>query len=64
MGSDNAIDEQPIHTVYLDAFWIDQTEVTNKQYTKLCGCWTCEPPLIQFITHQIITEILNSIITP
>lgn len=25
-------DEQPAHTVALDAFWIDQTEVTNKQF--------------------------------
>ena len=25
-------DEEPIHTVYLDAFWIDQTEVTNNMY--------------------------------
>jgi formylglycine-generating enzyme required for sulfatase activity len=24
--------EQPQHTVYLDAFWIDKTEVTNDQY--------------------------------
>jgi len=25
-------DEQPAHTVALEAFWIDQTEVTNKQF--------------------------------
>ena len=39
--------EHPQHTVYLDAFWIDKTEVTNSQY-RLCveaeackepGCW-------------------------
>lgn len=28
-------DEQPRHTVVLDAFWIDRTEVTNAQY-QLC----------------------------
>ena len=30
-------DEQPQHTVYLDAFWIDRTEVTNAQYLKCAG---------------------------
>ena len=24
----------PVHTVYLDAFWIDQTEVTNEKFAK------------------------------
>ena len=33
MGSDSgASDEKPVHTVTLDAFWIDQTEVTNAMF--------------------------------
>lgn len=35
MGSDDpdaANDEQPIHTVFLDGYWIDETEVTNNEY--------------------------------
>jgi hypothetical protein len=45
MGSDNGeADEKPVHTVYLDAFWIDQTEVTNKQYQACVDAGTCEPP--------------------
>jgi formylglycine-generating enzyme required for sulfatase activity/serine/threonine protein kinase len=27
-------DEKPLHQVYLDAFWIDQTEVTNAMFNK------------------------------
>jgi eukaryotic-like serine/threonine-protein kinase len=35
MGSnDGEADEKPPHLVYLDAFWIDQTEVTNAMFKK------------------------------
>lgn len=34
MGTDDGQnDETPVHTVYLDAFWIDQTEVTNLKFS-------------------------------
>ncbi|MBI5954128.1 MAG: SUMF1/EgtB/PvdO family nonheme iron enzyme [Chloroflexi bacterium] len=54
MGSDNGEDdEKPVHTVYLDAFWIDQTEVTNKQYQACVDAGTCEPPsFFNSSTHQ------------
>jgi len=53
MGSDNgSSDEKPVHTVYLDAFWIDQTEVTNKQYKACVDAGVCEPPSdFSSVTH-------------
>src|SRR2546423_16970 len=35
MGSDDGQpDERPVHEVYVDGFWIDQTEVTNEEFEK------------------------------
>ena len=42
-NSDNA-DERPQHTVYLDAFWIDQTEVTNAQFRQCVAAGVCQAP--------------------
>ena len=33
-----------IHTVYLEAFWMDQTEITNKFYAACVDAGGCEPP--------------------
>jgi formylglycine-generating enzyme required for sulfatase activity len=49
MGSTNAdtlanSDEFPQHTVYLDAFWIDQTDVTNAMYAKCARAGVCKQP--------------------
>jgi formylglycine-generating enzyme required for sulfatase activity len=45
MGSDTGHnDERPVHTVYLDAFWIDQTEVTNGMYKTCVQSGKCAKP--------------------
>jgi len=43
MGStDGHSDEQPVHTVALNAFWIDRTEVSNAQYALCVGDGVCD----------------------
>ena len=46
MGNDNGgSDEKPAHSVYLDSYWIDQTEVTNAMYEKCVNAGACQPPV-------------------
>lgn len=44
MGSENKDDEMPIHTVYIDDFYMDVHEVTNAQYQEFLNATGHEPP--------------------
>ena len=45
MGSNNGeSDEQPVHTVYLDSFYIDKYEVTNALFRQCVDAGVCTAP--------------------
>jgi serine/threonine-protein kinase len=37
-------DEQPQRTIFLDAFWVDQTEITNSMYAACVAAGACTTP--------------------
>jgi formylglycine-generating enzyme required for sulfatase activity len=50
--------EKPQHKVYLDAFWIDRTEVTNASYAQCLADGACHPKVyettaVTFIPYSI-----------
>jgi formylglycine-generating enzyme required for sulfatase activity len=45
-------DEHPQLTVYVDAFWIDRTEVTSAQYHKCVEAGFCELPSCTYGYHR------------
>jgi formylglycine-generating enzyme required for sulfatase activity len=46
MGSTKGdLDERPIHSVYLNAYYIDKFEVTNALYQACVNTGTCKPPV-------------------
>lgn len=50
MGSPEGVGEEnehPLHVLSLDAFWIDETEVTNAQYRMCVEAGVCEIPSVE-----------------
>jgi formylglycine-generating enzyme required for sulfatase activity len=55
MGSDVASNEQPIRQVNVDAFWIDETEVTVEEYTECIMAGVCDvPPVGGHYNYEVV----------
>ncbi|MEI7989205.1 MAG: SUMF1/EgtB/PvdO family nonheme iron enzyme, partial [Chloroflexota bacterium] len=56
--------EHPQHNVYLDAFWIDRTEITNLMYGRCVQTGECKPPIkgsyqynnASYANHPVIVD--------
>ena len=55
-----AENEKPQHIVYLDAFWIDQTEVTNAMYIKCYQAGACQAPSMGHSSSRLNGYYSNS----
>jgi formylglycine-generating enzyme required for sulfatase activity len=54
MGEDesDSRDRQPSHLVRVDAFYIDETEVTNREYALCVAAGVCDPPASSNATYH------------
>jgi len=65
MGStEGNADEQPVHPVTLDGFWIDQTKVTNAQYARCVEEGECNiPPQLGSDEYPVVDVSWNDATT-
>ena len=57
MGNDNGEqNEKPAHTVYLETYWIDLNEVTNRQYVMCMQAGFCNEPPEGYYNYPSLAE--------
>jgi formylglycine-generating enzyme required for sulfatase activity len=59
MGGERQQFTQPAHNVYLDAFWIDSTEVSNQQYSLCVQDLACPQPWNYDSPEDYLSQISN-----
>lgn len=63
MGDDFSYgDEKPSHSVYLDGFWIDQTEVTNQMYQSCVEDSACELPIAIADNYSLSSSLNHPVV--
>jgi len=60
-SEDGDTNENPVNQIYLDSYWIDQTEVTNEMYAKCVTAMACKLPMLEshyydqlYVSHPVI----------
>ena len=57
MGNDNGEqNEKPAHNVYLDAYWVDLNEVTNREYLMCMEAGFCNEPPEGYYDYPSLAE--------
>ncbi len=50
----------PEHVVYLDTFWIDETEISNNMYSKCVDAGVCTAPAVNYLFYREVDSYYDN----